>query len=382
MTTTRDKIRTLEALIEQQKEIITALSNENIRLREELKNAREKPVAAKPAGAPKLTIEQIEEALGDVDPESSEARVIFARLLREQRLAHYAATGRKYSLSDKSALAIVNGINTTHRKIFKEPLNVTDFDFIDDTDLVIDNVTGALNSIKTRLQQFASVASALEGHTEAAEVYAGNVEAVQAEAEDAAKDNVMTASERKNFVPWDELKELYKSVDNIRDKALIAFYTLQPPRRVEDVSLMRLIETADFDGLDTNFNYLYVGNAKKGYAEYNKYKTAGTYGKTRVPIVGKLLKILRDYVKYKDLEEGDYVFGRNKDSPYSNMSQELTKTFGRHLPDKKITANLLRHSKISHFMHGRPTIRDREALAKAMGHSIEIQTKYDRVDMR
>ncbi len=61
-----------------------------------------------------------------------------------------------------------------------------------------------------------------------------------------------------------------------------------------------------------------------------------------------------------------------------NMAMKTFKTY----TNKAVTANLIRHSFISDFLDKpKLSLRQRKEVAEAMGHSINMQLKYSRVDI-
>ena len=84
---------------------------------------------------------------------------------------------------------------------------------------------------------------------------------------------------------------------NMEDKIIYAYYTLQPPRRCEDVYLLTLTKSS-YDNLENDKNYIIIDDDNNPIEViYNKYKTNKIYGRQTIKINNKILKsIIREYI--------------------------------------------------------------------------------------
>jgi hypothetical protein len=161
-------------------------------------------------------------------------------------------------------------------------------------------------------------------------------------------------------------------------KALRAFYTLLPPRRVEDVSLIIL---GDNDTLtDLNHNYLIMKDGVPLKVIYFKYKTFKTYGKQEFDIPTELSNILADYIKEANLQDTNFLFGKNHVKKHINFSVVVTKAFAEVIKNKKITANTIRHSAIMDFFDTKRSTEEKKKFAYSMGTSVSMLHQYDRLE--
>ena len=179
-----------------------------------------------------------------------------------------------------------------------------------------------------------------------------------------------------DFIKWDELKDLYKKVENPFDKSLISIFTLLPPRRVKDCQLLTIIH--DTTNLNPELNYIVLDGVKPINFVYNNYKTSSVYGVQTFDIPAKLSKILQEYIEDFQLKDGSPLFPNNKGKYYLNFGEIITKTFKKYI-DTPISVNILRHSFIISFLSVKRTINQKKAVAIAMAHSIEMQSMYDRM---
>ena len=191
-----------------------------------------------------------------------------------------------------------------------------------------------------------------------------------------------------------EEEEIMKNYANLNiDEGLIyVFYTLQPPRRVEDVQLITLIKLKDkdycegtegtysiYDKLDNDKNYIIVdGDNNPREIVYNKYKTDHIYGRQIITIVNNNLKnIIRTYILAHFLEDGDKLFIKYKNP--SSFCEAIKRIFSK-IYNKKITLNNIRHSYITCTMRTAHNANFLKNLALLMGHSTNEQLLYKRLE--
>ena len=122
--------------------------------------------------------------------------------------------------------------------------------------------------------------------------------------------NLLTEKESKNILPWAQIKKI-KPTNNF-EKALIGIYTLLPPRRVQDVNFLTLIQYENFKDAKNSLNYVVLKNKTPEYLVYQNYKTFKTYGKIKIKIPKKLSDILKEYISSANLKEGNPIFPTQK----------------------------------------------------------------------
>ena len=162
------------------------------------------------------------------------------------------------------------------------------------------------------------------------------------------------------------------------DKMIYQFYTLQPPRRNEDVSRIEIIkEGYEKEKLDKNKNYLVIdeNNIAKEII-YNYYKTKKDYGTQTIRIKNENLKktIQKDILRHQK-KEGDKLFKYGRADTFGNaITRVFTKVY-----NMRITLNTIRHSYITWEMREVRNVRYLENLALLMGHSVKEQQLYRRI---
>jgi hypothetical protein len=208
------------------------------------------------------------------------------------------------------------------------------------------------------------------------------------------KHNKLSISERERFLKWPQVMEKFYSELkdrslSLRELSLYGIYTVIPPRRILDYSLMKVSwnkkKSVDETKLDKEFNYLVLTKSGKPLKFIiNKYKTSkqyGTYIRTVIP--EKLSNLLTRFIKESNIKNGEALFGNDEkkhytDGGFSNMIGDLfLKVTG-----KRMAINILRHSAITHFLGSKKrSVKEREDYAKEMGHSISMQSLYERLDI-
>jgi hypothetical protein len=198
------------------------------------------------------------------------------------------------------------------------------------------------------------------------------------------KDGRMSASQKENWVSWDEVKQLYES-KALEAKHLLSKKTTLTKSNLQDLqdfvilSLFYLIEPRRI--LDyTEFKVRNINESEDNYMKgntfvFNKYKTHGTYGKQVVKIPPLLNSIIR---RYTQLHTNDYLLfsihnGQKLQQP--QLVFRLNSIFG-----KKTSVNILRHSFLTEKYRNMPQLLDMEKTAHDMGHSVEQAMLYRKTD--
>ena len=164
---------------------------------------------------------------------------------------------------------------------------------------------------------------------------------------------------------------------NMEDKIIYAYYTLQPPRRCEDVYMLTVIKSSE-DNLDNDKNYIVIDDDNSPIEViYNKYKTNKIYGRQTIKISNEILKsIIREYIYKNDIKEGERLYRRF--STANTFGDAIKRVFSK-VYGKKITLNNIRHSYITWEMRELRSVNYLSNLAMMMGHSMGEQQLYRRI---
>jgi len=162
------------------------------------------------------------------------------------------------------------------------------------------------------------------------------------------------------------------------DKVIFQFFTLQAPRRNDDIVRIEIInEGYDKEKLDKNKNYIVINEDNiPNELIYNYYKTKKIYGKQIITITNENLKktIQRDILRHQK-KEGDKLFNYSRADTFGKaIARVFTKVY-----NMKITLNTIRHSYITWEMREVRNVRYLENLAMLMGHSPKEQQLYRRI---
>ena len=186
-------------------------------------------------------------------------------------------------------------------------------------------------------------------------------------------------TEKKNYVNFETLKnifiEFYKNLKKqiktstyseshfkikLEDLLLSSFYIFLEPRRSEYL-FMKLSTNSIYP--DINANYIDIKQKK---LIFNNYKTKSTYGQQIINIPDELMKVIKLYLKYIKLNNGDNIFDFKTKT---DITKALNRVFG-----EGVSSSHIRHSYLK-FKYG-DINEERKATAEKMGHSVGMQNQY------
>jgi hypothetical protein len=299
---------------------------------------------------------------------------------------------------DKKAVALERGFTINVKSIKQQLVKVGNIykaikgeswdhtlGFLDDTKPVLEYIESHFKTPSSKSSNVFAITSILTVYPKFKKTYDVYYNAgleLKKDIDEIVDENQTPAKDIANTLPWSELKVLYKTPGlTPRDRAVIALYTLIPPRRNE-LGQFLTIAYEDDEKANRALNYLIVDektNMPDKIVLY-KYKTFKVFGRQVLELPDELKHVLQDYINFENLHKGDTVFGTKKEGkPYKQfrvLNEALHKA-----TNLDVTVNLLRHAKISDFLSTRRSLRDKKTLAKSMGHSVEIQSTYDRIDV-
>lgn len=203
-------------------------------------------------------------------------------------------------------------------------------------------------------------------------------------AEDESKEQKLTDRQKQGWVDWDFVLQKYeelkkevtpllkqssldkKQFNRVQIFVLLSCLILIPPRRSLDWTSFK-IRNVDKEK-DNHLELI----KKKPYFIFNTYKTVSKYGQQKELIPNNLHQIIKSWIK---LNPNDYLLMNY------NQSKSISPTQLTHLLhgffDKPISTSLLRHIYLTHKYGNLPAIKEMEATASSMGHSLnEALTTY------
>ena len=290
--------------------------------------------------------------------------------------------------SDQGKTILRSSVDQQVKKIINLKKKMQDdgeeFDFLKDTKKVIKFIEKSKNwktpnSVSSIIQAIASITKALPDFDKTYTIYSKYSVKLRNATTKQDDENLSSEKEKESAVPWETLKSLHKTKNlSLRNKAIVAFYTLLPPRRL-DPGYLKIVYGDEYPD-DEKYNYLVI-NGDKSTLIYDNYKTSKYYGTQSIAVPAALLKILKAYIKDEGLKEGDALFGKPDGSVYAKFFPVLSQAFKAAYPEKPITVNILRHSKITDFLTKKTrSTAEKKKMATLMGHSPDLQQKYLRLD--
>ena len=290
------------------------------------------------------------------------------------------AESKGHTIKRSSVEAAFNRLKRLHKLL--HDTDMTDFKWVKDTTKVSDFImkSDKWKSQESRIQQFQSLASILKvvkGYETHYKFYSEKSIEMRNDKTKVDDKNEMTAKEKENMLSWSKIKQIKPTTSH--DKALVGVYVDMPPRRL-DFRIMKLTTTPD--DLNDKFNYLVLNNrgVPKSFV-FTNYKTASKFGKQEFTIPRGLAVKLKAYITDSGLVDGNYLFGKTKDTEYVSFSSYVSKIFKKYT-GKSLSVNLLRHSYISWFLKKKDlSIADKKAISVKMAHSLHTQQIYNRIDL-
>lgn len=192
----------------------------------------------------------------------------------------------------------------------------------------------------------------------------------------------LTESQKKNYIPWNEVKIVYKKLkieaeplfkldqlnvaqfQKLQNFVLLSLYVLIEPRRSLDYTAFKIKNVnKEID------NYL-LKKGKKTFFVFNQYKNSGRIGPQTIDIPNSLRNII---VKWSEKNQFDYLLVNSlgKTIGQSKLNDYLNQIF-----NKRIGSSMLRHIYLTHKF-GNIDLNDLKEVTHNMGSSdIERSLRY------
>jgi len=207
--------------------------------------------------------------------------------------------------------------------------------------------------------------------------------------------NKMTDNEKTNWMTWDEILEIKKTmkanIDQLKDVQkyitpkqyelilnylILSLYVDMPPRRNQDY--MNMYVVTNIKEQDNTKNYLDWSN-KKFY--FNNYKTSKSYGTQIIDLSPELIEALNLYIsvhplnpshKLKFPKNTEFKFLVYSDGSGFSSVNSITRILNKIFNGKKIGSSMLRHI----YLTTKYNIDAMKDDAEKMGHSLNEQRQY------
>jgi len=317
-------------------------------------------------------------------------------------ISNYERTGIK-GLTENTAKTYITRIRVVHKLLSKTELDVDlltkillgkgegndedkllkNMEYLKDIDMLIKKIEDKYENLESRkghLTAFTTLISYMEC------LYKINYGKIRAKLEEVNNSLYDIRGENKAKVNEGIIEDFSEKIimensEKIKvssDKLIYQFYTLQPPRRLDDVVKIELIgEDYELDKLDVKKNYIVIDeNDEPKEIIYLHYKTKKVYGKQIIQIVNDNLKeTIQYHIKKQKLKIGDKLFQYKRSGDFGVAIKRI---FTR-IYLKPITLNDIRHSYITWELREQRTANYLKNLAMMMSHSQEEQQLYKRV---
>ena len=193
--------------------------------------------------------------------------------------------------------------------------------------------------------------------------------------EETENDQKKTPEQEENWVEWEKMGAVRAALAKGKSKRehwrhlVVCLYTLMPPLRLDWADVV-LSQTP------TKTNYL---NLEGKMLVLNQYKTVKTHGPQTIRLPDELCSVLR--ASLEKYPRKYVVSALSADEPINSaLLSTLVKEAFEEATGRSVTLQLLRRIYASHSLKDAPSIRQMEADAKALGHSVATHHKYRKID--
>lgn len=210
--------------------------------------------------------------------------------------------------------------------------------------------------------------------------------------------NIKTDTQKKNFISWNRVIEITNRLRDIgltKYHIILSLYTLMYPRRILDYSRMHYLENISAQSNDIilyldntktqivsspqsckgDINKNYFGKYDSMYVfVFNNYKTVNKYGTQILEVDHELSTILVKYIADNNIQSGKNILELTD----NQLCLSLNKIFNIY-ENKDISASMLRHIYLSDN-YNTLNIDEKRIIGIKMGHSIEMQAEYVKID--
>lgn len=268
-------------------------------------------------------------------------------------------------------------------RLLKEGLKLRDFIMaINKVVRVINGISENINTRRTYLQAVLFHLRQMDKRNLPIEQeYSEKITNLSREMMGIMEQNKLSEAEKDSYLSWDKIIEARdklrdsSGVRNLKAYILLGLYTYIPPRRVKDY-LMLKYTTKDVNE-DVDYNYLSI-NGPMIDMTFNNYKGSDVKGAIDISFKPPAIYMekLKEYIKIKDIKNGDLLFGFKSQPELSNYVKRIMER----LTGRDVSVNLLRHSYITHNVGNHMSTADKNEIAELMGHSRNVQDLYRKLE--
>jgi hypothetical protein len=204
----------------------------------------------------------------------------------------------------------------------------------------------------------------------------------------------MSDKERENWIDWKYVVEICETRWSLHrgklDGLVASLYTLFPPRRLQDYSIMKISRDPKVLTENREFNWLFLSeNGIPQKFVFNHFKSKGTCGAQTYLVdhfqnhpsfkklheKEKLSDRIATYLQSNGIDkDGDWMLKLDSDNP-DVRSQSLNKILTRIYSHG---ASMLRHEFVASLNHATMTFNSMQEITRAMAHSLKSHFLYRR----
>ena len=308
--------------------------------------------------------------------------------------------GDKRNLRSSSLNAYASNINKLYKLMFNK--EIENLDFLKNKKKVMDTIDNKkLSTRKTYLASIVVALMAFDKDKDLIKYYRDEMEDLAKQFNNEMQEQRKSETQDKNWVSLTTLrkvmrkyrnelneKEIFKkNPDELSNKEfellqkwiVASLYILDDNPPLRNDYIMKTISNNDYSKLSESqkkeTNYLVIKSRNNKSFSLGDYKTSGKYGTKLIPVGKKLNSALNIWLKFN--KSGHLLLNSRKEPMTANgLTKFLQKTFAP--TGKNISSSLIRHIFISEKF---PAVnKEKEAVADAMGHSVQQQTLYSKKD--
>ena len=275
--------------------------------------------------------------------------------------------------------------------ILNEKKPIENLDFLKNTDKILDLIKDKkVTTKRTMITAVTVLLGAINDNKfdKTMEFYQKKLKEMSDEINDTYSKGNKTEKEEKNWLTYDELKDIQKEYAkdigelNLRKAATItpknnkkllyylisSLYTLHPPIRL-NWAMMKVIKNKNEMKDDKNINYLLDSGTFSKTVYLNDFKNVKVIGTQSFKLSKALCKVINLYLKFNS---GEYLLNntRGHEMSANSLSKMLPLVFSK--DGKKVNLNMIRKSAVNDLIDPEQ-IKKEQQLAKSMLHSEGVQ---------
>ena len=235
-----------------------------------------------------------------------------------------------------------------------------------------------INTIKSYLIPFTVLCSKIDYYNEN-DVHKNLIEYIEkinkTYENDRNNNSINIEDKNKLIINYDkeELQKQLEILNNIEEQLIFALYTFIPPRRLEYSNM--IIKENDIN-LDNNYNYIIIDNNNPIKFVFNNYKTNKVFGKQIYYIDDNIKNLINEHILINNKKNSDLLFNYKS----NNFGKKLTNIFKK-VYSENITVRWLRISYTSYIRKQNLTNNELKIISEKMAHSLETNSKYNKIKM-